>query len=217
MGDRIYCYPGTDVLINKYDIRDAETLNATEKFRTQLRYAQLQASPIKGDFDVAHIKAVHYHLFQDMYTWAGQFRTLNISKSTDFCRYPYIESYLTDVLDKLCRDNYLVGTSQELFAKKLAFYFAEINAVHPYREGNGRCQRAFMMLLAKVAGYDINFDAMTEAQMTEASIYSWKNDESKFVEMFIPNIVPISKGEQMAYAMNILSTKNRVLKNLVGN
>ena len=90
MSDRIYCYPGIDVLINKYDIRDAETLNATERFRTQLRYAQLQANPIKGDFDVAHIKAVHYHLFQDMYTWAGQFRTLNISKSTDFCRYPYI-------------------------------------------------------------------------------------------------------------------------------
>jgi len=73
------------------------------------------------------------------------------------------------------------------------------------------------MLLAKVAGYDINFDAMTEAQMTEASIYSWKNDESKFVEMFKPNISAISKDEQIAYARNILSTKNRVLKNLVCN
>jgi len=76
-----YTYPGTDVLRNTLDIRDPQQLAAFEANATTARLIELDAAPIEGRLDIAHLKAIHRHIFQDVYAWAGEFRTVNISKS----------------------------------------------------------------------------------------------------------------------------------------
>jgi len=215
VSDNVYCYPGSNVLVNRFDIRDVEELNQIEMQRTQFNYALMQKNPVKGDFDVAHIKAIHYHLFYELYEWAGKFRTVNVAKVTDFCRHHLIEYNIVSIFNKLSKENYLIDVNQESICSRLAFYITEINATHPFREGNGRTQRMFISYLARVAGYDVDFSATTEDEMTAASIYSWSNDESKFAKIFERIITSISWDEQLKYAKRVLSSKNRVLQMLI--
>ncbi len=75
------CYPGTTVLINKLDIRDEQTLNEAETLATYINASKLEEQPLEGAFNFAHYKAIHHFLFSDLYEWAGQICTVNISKS----------------------------------------------------------------------------------------------------------------------------------------
>ena len=73
-----YTYPGTDVLRNILDIRDLQQLAAFEANATTARLIELDAAPIEGRADIAHLQAIHRYVFQDVYPWAGEFRTVNI-------------------------------------------------------------------------------------------------------------------------------------------
>lgn len=93
------CYPGTPVLVNKFDIRDEAKLNEVESVLVSARSAEWTAEPRARSFDFAHYKAVHYFLFSDLYNWAGQVRTVNISKKgTNFCQAEDIEHQANLVL-----------------------------------------------------------------------------------------------------------------------
>ena len=97
-----YTYPGTDVLRNLLDIRDLQQLAAFEANATTARLIELDAAPIEGRFDIAHLQAIHRHIFQDVYPWAGEFRTVNISKGGHlFGVAAFIEPALQGVLRKL--------------------------------------------------------------------------------------------------------------------
>ena len=78
MSDTIYCYPDSDVLINKMDIRDQAKLEEAERRLTMFRMSDLLDVPVKGDFDLDHLKSIHRYLFQDLYSWAGEIRTVDI-------------------------------------------------------------------------------------------------------------------------------------------
>src|SRR5258708_23149258 len=147
-----YTYPGTDVLRNIPDIRDPRRLAAFEANATVARLAELDAMPLKGRFDVPHIKAIHKYIFQDVYTWAGQFRTVNISKGRAmFAAATFIDSTLEAILQKLSGESFLAGSDLESFARRAGFYFGEINAIHPFRDGNGRGPREFIRQLGAAA------------------------------------------------------------------
>src|SRR4051794_36811713 len=103
-----YLYPGTDVLKNLRDIRDPDILARFEAEATSRRIVQLINSPVPGRFDAAQLKAIHKHIFQDVYAWAGQFRTVNISKDRHpFGAAAFVEATLNDLLQKLSAENYL--------------------------------------------------------------------------------------------------------------
>jgi len=215
MADKIYCYPNSDVLINKLGIKDEETLAQTERDITSANKYILDDSPIKGSFDITHLKAVHEHLFKDLYPWAGEFRTVDIQKGPTYFGYAQnIDSYLKDVLNKVKNENYLVGVSKSAMPERLAHYFGEINAMHPFREGNGRCQRAYTEMLAKVAGYSIDFSKITEEQMLKASYLSVHRSNDELEKIFGQVIEPISREEQLAFARKVLPPNDRVLKAL---
>lgn len=74
------CYPGTTILINKFDIRDKDKLNEVESVLSTARYAEWLNSPKNSTFSFEHYKSIHRFLFSDLYDWAGQIRTVNISK-----------------------------------------------------------------------------------------------------------------------------------------
>ena len=83
--DREYCYPDSNVLINKLGIKDHDELVTAEREITSLKIAMAKADKIDGDFDFEHLKNIHKFIFEDIYTWAGETRHVNISKGNQFC------------------------------------------------------------------------------------------------------------------------------------
>ena len=174
-----YTYPGTDVLRNIPDIRDPQCLAAFEANATAARLVEMDAAPLKGLFDVAHLRAIHRHIFQDVYAWAGEFRTVNISKGGRlFGAAAFVEQALHDLLRELPGEHYLRGFDPERFARRAAFYIGEINAIHPFRDGNGRAQREFIRELGIEAGFEIAWNEVTVKQMMAASVESFTTGKS---------------------------------------
>jgi cell filamentation protein len=172
-----YVYPETTVLRNLRDIRDAGQLGKFEAIATTRRIAELEHEPIKGGFDARHIRAIHYHIFQDVYEWAGRFRTVNISKSGDpFAFHQHIVASLDKTCEELRCERHLLGTDLERFAIRGAYYLGEINAVHPFREGNGRAQREFIRELGHHNGLTIDWRQVSQEEMVVASRRSLRID-----------------------------------------
>jgi cell filamentation protein len=184
MSDNKYCYPDSDVLINKLDIRDLEELHVFERKLTMLRLLELMDKPVSGKFDFKHLQAIHQYIFQDIYDWAGKVRTVDIAKGNMFCNVKFIDSQADEIFTKLKAEKYLAGLDEETFVKRLAYYFSEINALHPFREGNGRSQREFIRSLALKNGYFIYFDRVTGDEMLSASQKSFLCDYTEMEEVF---------------------------------
>ena len=101
------CYPGTTVLVNKLHIHDEAALQEAEALATYVNASKLEQCPLEGVFDFAHYKAIHQFLFSDLYDWAGQIRTVNLSKKgTDFCPAGEIEPQAKLIFDRLKEQNY---------------------------------------------------------------------------------------------------------------
>lgn len=174
-----YTDPDSGVLKNIPGLRDQQALDAFEADVTAIRLLELAEHPIPGNFDLAHLKAMHRHLFRDVYDWAGELRTVDISKGDSrFGNCRMIESYLEKVLSGIAAEDFLATCPPERFVSRLAHYMAEINAAHPFREGNGRVQRAFCALLAERAGYFIEFDQVDRDGMYAAMIASFRGDNA---------------------------------------
>lgn len=160
MADRIdpYTDPATGVLFNKRGYRHPEVLRQFEYEQTEVRIAELRETPITGDFDLVHLRAIHAYVFQDVYDWAGEVRAaVNISKGgSSFTPASRIEEEAQRVTGSLSAENHLRGLAKEQFVDRLAHYYAEINKLHPFREGNGRATREFIGQLARAAGYELD-------------------------------------------------------------
>jgi len=171
-----YCYPGTQVLKNKLDLRDADELAA---FEAEITEAVSEQALPDGNLDFAHFKDVHRHLFQDVYEWAGEARIVRISKDGSMFCYPEnIEAAATKLFGQLQEDDFLTGLSAKEFAKKSAHFLAELNAIHAFREGNGRTQLSFFLLLADQAGHPLDIDKLNPDEFLQAMIASFQTDEA---------------------------------------
>jgi cell filamentation protein len=175
-----YLYPGTFVLLkNLRDIRNHDGLAEFEAESTSRRIIELARAPLQGDFDSLHLRAIHRYLFQDVFDWAGQFRVVNISKDGHlFGAAAFIEPALIDVLQRLPGERYLRGMDRESFLQRAAFYLGEINAIHPFREGNGRTQREFIRSLGLQAGFPIDWSRISREEMIAASRSSFQTGDS---------------------------------------
>ena len=138
-----YTDPVTGVLHNKLGLRTAGDLEAAEREITHAALIFLGESPVPPSYDLRHLCAIHRRIFGDIYDWAGQLRTVAIAKGTWFCLPQYIESAAAEVFQALHGEGLLRGLPQDAFTERLTYYLGEVNAVHPFREGNGRAQRAF--------------------------------------------------------------------------
>ena len=168
-----YCYKGTDTLINKLNIKDAKTLQTFEAKITAAKLLSLRQKGIIGNFDIEHLKKIHTYLFEDIYPFAGEFRNENIAKGVfRFAEFEYIEPELKRLLQELKEDNFLTNLPKEELANKLSYYLAELNVLHPFREGNGRTIREFIRELALKNGYALNLSKVSPKDFLNASIKS---------------------------------------------
>jgi cell filamentation protein len=179
-----YVYPGTNVLRNLRDIRGADQLNEFEAIATTRRMVELEHEPIQGRFDTRHLQAIHQHIFQDVYEWAGDFRTVSISKSGDPFAFPqHIASSLDKTCEELKREWHLAGSDLERFASRGAYYLGEINAIHPFRDGNGRTQREFIRELGLRSGLTIDWRQVSREERIEASRRSLRIDSAELEQL----------------------------------
>ena len=187
--DDTYCYPGTDVLRNKAEITNAEDLDAYEGELSTLRSIEILESPIAGQFDLAHLQRIHLALFQDVYDWAGKIRTVDISRGNSrFANVRFIESAANKIFNKLARENWLNGLDADALSKRLAHYLSEINALHPFREGNGRVQRIFISQLSLSAGYQLDYSDLEQEQIYQAMELAFNGDESILANLILERL-----------------------------
>ncbi len=173
--DTIYCYPGTDVLKNKLDIKDAAEL---ADFEAEISNQRAQEPIPKGNLDYAHYRALHNHLFQDVYDWAGEPRKIRIGKGGNwFCFPENIDAEMTKLFASLAAQNSFAGLSKAEFAKRSAHFLAELNAIHPFREGNGRTQLSFLGIIAEEAGHPLDFEKLEPNKILNAIIESFVGGE----------------------------------------
>jgi cell filamentation protein len=186
-----YLYPGTDVLRNIPGIPNREDLTTFETLNSGARMYELRLQPTAGNFDIRHLKAIHKYIFQDVYLWAGQFRTTLLGKAqfaggpiTYFTPPHLLEHEGQRILDGLHRANLLKGLLRSEFARKAARLLVERDNLHPYREGNGRTQRIFVEALARQAGQTLHFDVVSQERMIRASILSTAGDSTMMIRLF---------------------------------
>lgn len=155
------CYPGTSVLVNKQNIQDERVLAQVEADITKLRISQWELNPLEDTFDFSHYKAIHAHLFSDLYDWAGQIRTIDLSKKgTRFCPASEIENRADLIFTHLRQLNFLKNMEHSDLVEELTDFYCSTNELHPFREGNGRTQRLFLSQLVQNAGYTLIFSDM---------------------------------------------------------
>lgn len=169
-----YVYPGTTTLRNLLGQADPGKLDRAERRIVAERATQ----PIpRGSFDLDHLCAIHRHLFQDVYDWAGELRTVEISKGNQQFQFRrYIQTGISDVHRRLVQVGYLSGLSAEAFAAQAAVIVGDINYVHPFREGNGRTQLHYLKQLTGRAGHSLDLTHFGGPEWLAASISSHKGN-----------------------------------------
>jgi cell filamentation protein len=174
--DDPYLFPDVPVLRNRLGIKDEATLDYHER---ELVTARIVEGAPSGDFDLAHLRRIHRHLFQDIYDWAGEVRTVEISKggsTFQFCK--SIPIGMADVHRRLERADFLCGLSAGDFAKEAGQFLGDVNYVHPFREGNGRTQLQYLKQLGRRAGHIIDLTRLNrdKGRWIEVSIASHQAD-----------------------------------------
>lgn len=164
-----YLIPGSTCLINALGITDTERLNLAEGEISTIALAELIRSPAHPTFDLNHLCCIHRQLFGDIYMWAGNLRTTEISKGDKlFLPYKLIQQCADELFMALHQESLLSGLSMNDFALRSAYYLGRINAIHPFREGNGRTQRILLDQLAEQYGYGFEWSAISGEQMALA-------------------------------------------------
>lgn len=167
------CYEGTSCLINKFDIKDETVLKELETTITLTKITEYFLNPLFNTFDVQHYKEIHKYLFGDIYDWAGEYRTVDMSKKgTIFAEVENIENLMLNCFKRLNDKNLFQGLKFDDFIDEFVDFYCVTNMIHPFREGNGRTQRVFLTQLINENGYDIDFFEIDTDELMIATIQS---------------------------------------------
>ena len=174
-----YAYPGTDVLRNKGNKQDAEALKRWESDIVGIRLATVASHRFAGEFNQQRLQDTHRYLFGDVYDWAGKTRAHTGTMTKDrnagyhvtYGDSAHVETQLGIIFAQLKNDNYLQGLDQSKFCEKLAYYYGELDAIHPFREGNSRTLRQFSTHLAQSAGYDLDWAKVSATEEQREALF----------------------------------------------
>lgn len=172
--DDPYSYKGTGTLKNKLGLRDPVLLESFELEMTAIRANE--ALP-DGRFGPAHYRRVHHHLFQDVYGWAGKYRNVRLAKGGNpFCFPEHIAVEMGKLFIVVEQPNVRAPNDSRTFVENVAAFLGELNAIHPFREGNGRTQLAFVAMLGERAGCPFEFTRVQRSTFLPAMIASYDRD-----------------------------------------
>ena len=184
-GANFYCYPDTNVLINKFHIKDDAELDKMERRISSLKALELGNRLCKNTFDFTHFCEIHHYLFCDLYEWAGQPRKGGfMSKgNTLFANSDFIESLFVEYYEKLEKENFLKGLDKTTFCERLAYFMGEVNTIHPFREGNGRTTRLYFAQLAENASYKLLFNKIDKDELLLADVLAYQRNYMLLIDI----------------------------------
>lgn len=156
-----YLIPGSSVLRNRLGVTTGPELTRVEADLSFARALQLVNFPVDATNDLDELKQIHFRLFQDVYDWAGQIRTVDVRKDVPgaefFMPWGFIENAASICFAELAQERFLAGLARDEFVERLAFHYEKIDYIHPFREGNGRTQRVFWNRISLQAGWQLDW------------------------------------------------------------
>jgi len=215
VADSPYYISGTDCLKNLLGTTDKDKLAKFEDRVTARRIAKLKENPLPGKLDYSYFKAIHKNLFDGIYEWAGKERNIQTEKGVYRFEWPdKIESSANKLFGELAKENNLEGLKRDEFIKRAAYYYAELNVVHPFPEGNGRAQRTLFDQVASRAGYEFDWGKVSKEKFIEGVIHaSYGFEHSKLEAVFDQTLSDRDKGVELSRSTEIdLSVKNPIEK-----
>ena len=167
-----YFIPGTSILRNRVGAQTAEELRNAENDLVEARVIELREAPeLLGDrsYDLTYLRAIHRHLFQDVYDWAGDVRTVRLEKGDEsFCPPGSINQPMDHVAAQIHHLNQLNAVQEADLARTVAYLYDNANFAHPFRDGNGRSTREFFNLLLSERGAGLDWEKTDQAELYSA-------------------------------------------------
>lgn len=189
--DELGRYPGTRCIVNYFNIKDRQKLKRVEMYFSSVRICELFLNPMDNVFSFDYLKMLHQKMFGDIYPSAGMTRTAKVSKKTEFCQPEYINRQASDIFGKLAGAKYLKGLEDiDDFINELAYFMGEMEALHPFMDGNGRTSRFFFDRLSRNAGYEIIWPAIEADRFLEANIAAIDGDYQPLVDVLEEIVIP---------------------------
>lgn len=188
-----YVDPRTGVLRNLLGLTDAAGLAQAEARLAAAAEVVLFAEHLHlGHYDLPHLRSIHRHLFRAIYDWAGELRTVNMTKGdTVFALVEWLEPQAEQVFAWLADEHHLLNQPRDQFIEGASRFLSDLNALHPFREGNGRTQRAFLRLLAADAGWHLAWADVDPAENAAISAAAMA-DRRAFVPLFDRILRPLA-------------------------
>lgn len=186
------CYEGTTCLINKFDIKDENILKDLETTVTFSKITEYSLNPLFNTFDVNHYKAIHKYLFEDIYDWAGEYRTVDMSKKgTSFAKAESIDELMMKCFARLQNNNCFQDLDFDGFVDSVVGFYCVTNMIHPFREGNGRTQRLFLTQLINLNNYSIDFSEIDTDELMIATIQA-ANGVTDYLKDIFKNAIKVN-------------------------
>lgn len=184
-----YIDPKTGILRNLVGATTYSELRKAEGDIVAL--SEISLDNILHTVDLAELRKIHKSLFGKIYDWAGELRVVNIRKGSEdyFLDFGYLENGARFVFEELSKENYLRGLEREDFIKRLAYFYEQLNFIHPFREGNGRTQRVFWQRVANGAGYKIDWSKVVGEELDNASLIGRTENNLEPLEKMFDKIV----------------------------
>ena len=178
-----YVYPGTQVLKNLANIEDGEKLQAFEEQVTALRLEEAMAAIKGAPINLKTWQKLHKILFQDVYEWSGEIRSVHLAKgNTVFALPQTIETQAREIFDNMEKEN-IQALPKDAFVSRMAYYFSELNVLHPFREGNGRTQKLFFDEIIHSAGYEIDWSQIGTDDFLDAIVHAYESQDHSKLEL----------------------------------
>lgn len=181
-----YFVDGNDVLDNKLRITNPDALMAAEQEIVTNKTADV-LSETPDTFDIHYLLHIHKVLFEDIYDFAGKFRAVDITKSgakAPFAYAQFLDAESKRIFDGLADKNYLRNLETKTFIQEITHLAAELNALHPFREGNGRTIRLFLIMLADHAGYLLDYSQVSADELISADKLAFEGNVKPLLEVY---------------------------------
>jgi len=182
-GDDPYCFPDSNVLRNVLNIENDTELEEAEELLTELAASQIEFKP--PPYDLEYLKGIHQQLFVDLYEWAGELRTIDISKgATCFCSCNRIAPEADKKFRELKNADYYDNHDRSNLVTAVAEFYVELNMVHPFREGNGRAQRILFEHIIISCGFEFDLEGITQPEWVHANVAGVNCDYAPMAKLF---------------------------------
>ena len=183
--DDKYTYPGSGgVLVNRLGIRDSTRLDQALNDYASLAWAEIQAER-PTDLDFEYLSSVHRRMFGPVLAWAGQIRDVDtqaVGENIPYARPEFIRVSIDELFAKLAREDFLRGLDRTIFVKRLANSWADLTAIHPFRDGNTRAQSAYVSRLAERAEHPIYWSRVDVNKLRRNRLAGVTGDEAPLAQ-----------------------------------